>query len=294
MCDSGGELVKTQNLIERGVGHDLGDQGNVHGVSGAFGDDVAEEGPADEGEVADEVEGFVAAGLVGETEAAVVEDLGVVEADGGFEGSAPDEAHVAHLVELMLEAEGAGGGDVGGITFGGDFHFEGLAADEGVVKEDVAGEQEAVAGKDGDAFAVAFDADGGFDAEVAAAAAVGANAGGLDHFDELAAGAVEDGYFEVVDLDIGVIDAHGVEDAEQVLGGGDEDALAHEAGGVADFGDVAPEGGDEEVFEVLADEDDAGAGGGGEDADGDGDAGMEANAGAFDGALDGGFVAQML
>jgi hypothetical protein len=78
-----------------------------------------------------------------------------------------------------------------------------------------------------------------------------------------------------------------------MLGGGDEDALAHEAGGVADFGDVAPEGGDEEVFEVLTDEDDSRAGGCGEDADGDGDAGMEANAGAFDGALDGGFVSQM-
>ena len=55
--------------------------------------------------------------------------------------------------------------------------------------------------------------------------------------------AVEDGQLEVVQLDDDVVDAHADERGEQMLGGGDEDALAHEAGGVADFGDVAAGGG---------------------------------------------------
>ena len=51
-----------------------------------------------------------------------------------------------------------------------------------------------------------------------------------------------------------------------MLGGGDEHALAHEAGGVADLGDVAADGGNFEVVEVGAAEDDAGTGGRGQQA----------------------------
>ena len=46
-----------------------------------------------------------------------------------------------------------------------------------------------------------------------------------------------------------------------MLGGGDEDALAHETGGVGNLGHVAADGLDFEVVEVGAAEDDAGAGG---------------------------------
>ncbi len=83
----------------------------------------------------------------------------------------------------------------------------------------------------------------------------------LEGFDVGQGGAVEDGDFEVVELDDDVVDAEADERGEQVFGGGDEDALAHEAGGVGDLGDVAAVGGDLEVVEVGAAEDDAGAGG---------------------------------
>ena len=63
-----------------------------------------------------------------------------------------------------------------------------------------------------------------------------------------------------------------------MLGGLDEDALAHEGGGVGDAGDVAAGGGDFEVVEVGAAEDDAGAGGRGDEAHGDGGAGVQTHA----------------
>ena len=37
-----GELVEGDDLVERGVGHDAGHQGGVHGVAGALGNDVAQ------------------------------------------------------------------------------------------------------------------------------------------------------------------------------------------------------------------------------------------------------------
>ena len=45
-----------------------------------------------------------------------------------------------------------------------------------------------------------------------------------------------------------------------MLGGGDEDALAHQAGGVGDFRDVAADSLDFEVVEIGAAEEDACAG----------------------------------
>ena len=71
--------------------------------------------------------------------------------------------------------------------------------------------------------------------------------------------AIQDGNFQVVDLHVGVVDAHGIERAQQVLGGGDQDALPHQAGGIADARHVAPTGGDREVVQVGAQENDAGA-----------------------------------
>ena len=52
-----------------------------------------------------------------------------------------------------------------------------------------------------------------------------------------------------------------------MFGGGNQNALAHEAGGVRDAGDVLPGGGEGEIPKVGSKEDDAGASGGGADFD---------------------------
>ena len=80
-----------------------------------------------------------------------------------------------------------------------------------------------------------------------------------DHLDEGLRAAVEDGDLEVVEFHDGVVDAHADEGRQQVLGGRDEHALFHQAGGVADLGDIAADGLDLEAVEVGAAEDDAGS-----------------------------------
>ena len=104
-----------------------------------------------------------------------------------------------------------------------------------------------------------------------------------NQIDKRLSAAIENRHFQVVDFDERVVDAHAVEHAEQVLGGRDQHALAHQAGGVADFLHVAPTGGNREAVEVGADENDAGRGRGGEDADPDRNAGMEPDARGLDG-----------
>ena len=55
-----------------------------------------------------------------------------------------------------------------------------------------------------------------------------------------------------------VVDAHAVQHAQQVLGGGDQHALAHQAGRVTHTGDVFPAGGNAEILEIGALENNAG------------------------------------
>ena len=68
-----------------------------------------------------------------------------------------------------------------------------------------------------------------------------------------------------------------------MLGGGDQHALAHEAGGVADLGHVAADGGNLKVVQIGAAEDDARPGGRGQQAHGDRRAGVQPDPGEFQG-----------
>jgi hypothetical protein len=68
-----------------------------------------------------------------------------------------------------------------------------------------------------------------------------------------------------------------------VLGGGDEHAFFHQAGGVADAGNVAADGFDLEAVQIGAAKYDAGAGRGGKNAHGDGSATVQSDSTAFHG-----------
>ena len=49
------------DFVDGGIRHDLIDQREVHGMAGFFGDDMTEKRLPDQRQVADEIEGFVAA-----------------------------------------------------------------------------------------------------------------------------------------------------------------------------------------------------------------------------------------
>jgi hypothetical protein len=208
----------------------------------------------------------------------------------GVVGYAADEAHVAEHGFIFFEAEGAGGGDEVGVGAGFEVAGKGIAAD-GFGEVDGVVDGVAVAGIDADELVAGggrfADFDGLEDAEVFAFAALAFEAGGEDGWDVGEGAAVEDRDFEVVDFDDDVIDAEADESREEVLGGLDEDALAHEGGGVGDASDVATGGGDFEVVEVGAAEDDAWACGGGHEAHGDVCAGVESYPVEVEGGGDG-------
>ena len=79
-----------------------------------------------------------------------------------------------------------------------------------------------------------------------------------------------------------------------MLGGRNQDALFHQAGGIADTGYVATAGFDGESIEISAVEDDAGAGRCRKDSEIDGSSAVEAHSGAGDGGTNCLFASQIL
>jgi hypothetical protein len=88
----------------------------------------------------------------------------------------------------------------------------------------------------------------------------------LNHFDKGTRAAIENGQFQIVQFDDGIVDADPGKRREQVLGGGDEHALLHQTGGVADAGYVASAGFDGKTVEVRAMKNDSGSRRRGQDA----------------------------
>src|SRR6185312_13648627 len=79
-----------------------------------------------------------------------------------------------------------------------------------------------------------------------------------NQIDERRAAAVEDGNLEIIDFDRHVVYSEAVQSAEQMLGSSDQDALAHQTGGVTDPRDIFPARRNREKVQTRATKNDAG------------------------------------
>jgi len=267
------------------VGEKTADELGVKGVAGFEGFDAAEEWKANEGEVADEVEGFVAAELIGIAEGAV-HDAVFGEDDGVIEGAATDQAHGPERLDIGFEAEGAGARENLAEGFAIYEQFDLLLADERMRKINVAADSKFVGGIDGNAAAVFDDFDRLENFKVAALSTEAAEAGLIKELEEGLGGTVENGDFDVVEVNKDVVYAVGIGGGEKVLGGGEQDALLHKAGGIADASDVVAMGFDGEVVKIDAAENDPGVRRSGEETKVRVDTGVETHTLSFDCAVD--------
>src|SRR5882757_4864884 len=153
-------------------------------------------------------------------------------------------------------------------------------------KINVAADSEFIGRMDSNAAAVFDDFDGLEDFKVAAFSTEAAEACLIKELEEGLGGTVEDGDFDIVEVDEDVVDAVGIGGGEKVLGGGEQDALLHKAGGVADASDVVAVGFNWEIIEINAAEDDAGIRRSGEETKVRVDTGVETHTLGFDCAVD--------
>src|SRR6266850_1172600 len=153
-------------------------------------------------------------------------------------------------LDIAFEAKRAGPSKQMAEGFRSDHHLYFLLADQRVREIHVAAHTKFISGIDADA-AVAFD---DFESlqnlHVAAPSAEFSNAALLQHLHKRLGGAVQDRYFNRINVDENVVNAAGIDGGEQVLGGGEQNALLHEARGIAYARDVVALRLDRKVIEV--------------------------------------------
>ena len=259
MHDTGRELIETENFVQRRIRHDLRDQRRMHRMSGPLSDNVAEQRPPDQSEVTNQIEDFVPAAFIRETQAFGVHYLLAIETYRASERRTADQTHVAHLIEFPRKSEGPGGSDLRGVALGRNLKLQRLPANERMVKENVAGKQKTIRRKDRDSLPRRFDRNRPTYSEVTPAAAIRPYTGFAKKIGKRPAAAIENRNLEVIDLDGRVIDAHAIDHAQQMLSGRNEHALAHQTGGVANASDVTPTRRDLKIVEVGSLKDDAGS-----------------------------------
>src|SRR4051812_2280685 len=169
-------------LLGRGVEHLL-DEARVQCVTGFRGADLADDRPADECEVAEQIEDLVADELVPEAKLAAHDAL-VVEHDAVIDRAAARETGSAELLDVAHEAERAGGGDLLEEAVVIEVELQRLPADDRVLEIDLVLENQAICGGDADALVALDDLDRLTDLEDRDLRAEGADAGGVDEMHE--------------------------------------------------------------------------------------------------------------
>lgn len=231
------------------------DQSRVHGMACTFGHHAALDAASGKRKITDEVENLVADKFIDETERSIF-DASRSHEDRAFRACAADETHVSESLLVSFIAEGACGSDLSAVGFCGEIECEAVAPD-GRRKVNGVIDAVAVAWVNANKFFAITHLDRLENAEIFAATALGADACGPDGAYKGECTAVQDGQFKVIDFNDQVVDPHPDQGRQQVFRGGDEHALSHQAGGVADAGNVATDGGNLEVVKIGAAEDDA-------------------------------------
>src|SRR5713101_2782847 len=197
--------------------------------------------------------------FIGKTQGPV-HDAIVGENDSVFKRASANEAHGLEGFDIAFEAKRSGTSKQVAESLRADHHLYFLLADEGVRKIHVAAHAKFIGGIYADAAVALDDFERPQNLQVASPSAELSNAALLQHLHKRLGGAIQDRYFNRINVDENVVNAAGIDGGEQVLGGGEENALLHEARGITYARHVVALRLDGKVIEVHAAKNDAGFG----------------------------------
>lgn len=242
---------------EGGVGQEAADELGVQRMARLMGFHPRQERQTHQGQIANQVQSLVSAKLVGEAQRAV-HDAVLGEDDGVFERSTADQAHGPQRLDIAVEAEGARAGKQVAESVSAHDHLYFLLADQRMWEIHIAADAKLICGVDADAAITFADFQRLHYLQITALAAQLPHAGLFQHLHERLGGAVQDRHFDGIDVDVDVVDAAGIDRGKEMLGGGQQHALLHQAGGIAYAGNVVPLGFDGEVIQIDSTENNAG------------------------------------
>ena len=233
----------------------------MHGVSRTLCDNPSPDAATRERKVANQVEHLMANKFIVETKRAILHGA-FADDDGAIIRCTANQSHVPQHGFVFAKPEGARRRNQITIRSGLEIADERLVTDR-CGKVDAVVDGVPISRVHADKLAADFRTLAHFhrlqNAEVLTLAALLLQTGFGNRFDIRLCTAIENRHFEVVDFDDDVVDAEADQRGEQVLGGGYQHTLAHQAGGVADLRDVASVSGNFVVIEISATEHDPGA-----------------------------------
>ena len=241
---------------------DRGDQREVEGVAGVARDDVAEDRPAQQREVADQVENLVTDELVAVAE--LVQDAALADDDRVVERAALREAVLPEIPHVLQEPVGAGGGDLLDEHVLRRFARDRLRADHGMGAVERVADAKHVAGDDLEPAGIGADPDGPVDDERLPTGRQGRAAGRVEQRDEGPRAAVDRRDLGPVDPDLEVVEPQAGRRGHQVLDRLDPCPVDAEGGRVVGVHHARGERGDGRLVTGDAEDDAAVGAGGGE------------------------------
>src|SRR5579884_1172847 len=230
----------------------------MHGMSGTLGDNAAQNLASGKRQISDEVQDLMTDELVFKAQRPIHDTLAGKNDRARFRNTA-DEAHVAQHLLIFLKTEGACRGNLAAIAACRQVYGYGLLANGGgevnVIRNAVT-----FARIDADEFISIPHFYFFQDAQVLAFSTLCLDSYLFKGLDVGQGAAVKDRQLQVVELDDDIVYASANQGREQVLSCRNKDALAHQAGSVADLGHVAAGGRNFKVVEIGTAKDDSGTG----------------------------------
>src|SRR5262249_9743452 len=166
--------------------------------------------------------------------------------------AAADQAHLPEWCDVTFEAEGSRTRQEVAKCLRIDGYFNLLLTDQRMPKVDVASHAKLVRGIDAYAAIAFYHFESLQASQETALAPKAANSAMVEQLHERLGGAVEDRHFNGVDIDEDVVDAARVDSREQMFRCGEQNALLHQARGIAHACNVMPLRFDREVVEIDA------------------------------------------
>src|ERR1700686_4316822 len=142
----------------------------------------------------------------------------------------------------MQKPECARRGNLGQVISIRQPHTKTLFADEGMGEVNRIGDRVSIRRINSNKFIAFPKLNLADDSKVGPRLTLFANTGLLDHFDKRLGASIKDRQLQVIQFNESIVDSHPYKCRQQMLGGGDEYALFHQARGVADSGYVAATG----------------------------------------------------
>jgi hypothetical protein len=251
-------------------------------VAGAIRGQPAQHGPADQGEISQQIEDLVADKLVGIAQRGFVQHAAFGKHDGILQRAAPDQAAGLQRFHLVEETEGAGRRNRAAVVFRRELELQLLVPDQRMREPDLVLDRESRSRIDRQRLALLFERERLGDPHIVARRGKLDHAHPLEGFGIGQSAAVQYRDLEVVEFDVGVVHPEGIERRQQMFDGGDPHAAVHQRRRVGNPLHRADIRAQFEVVQIHTPEDDSFAGGRRHHAHGGVFARVQAHAAEFD------------